>query len=129
VGGARTRGGEEGAREREVPLPRGTWIDVWTGEHHEGEGEVVAEAPLGRVPVYAREGALVVTYPADHVAAGLGDTAEADRPLEATLWGVPACGRAGARLADGTRLRWREGQLFAANWANVKLRHNALTGE
>jgi len=120
---------EEGAREREVPLPRGTWIDVWTGEHHEGGGEVVAEAPLGRVPVYAREGALVVTYPADHVAAGLGDTAEADRPLEATLWGVPACGRAGARLADGTRLRWREGHLFAANRTDVKLRHKALTSE
>ena len=93
-----------------VPLPRGRWIDFWTGEAHEGGGEVVAEAPLGRIPVYVREGALVVSYPAGHVAGGLGDTPETERPLEATLWGEPACGRAGATLADGTRVRWREGR-------------------
>jgi alpha-glucosidase (family GH31 glycosyl hydrolase) len=102
---------EEGAREREVPLPRGRWIDLWSGERHEGGGEVVAEAPLGYIPVYVREGALVVTYPALHVAEGLGDTPETERPLEATLWGAPPCGRAGARLADGTRLRWTKGGL------------------
>jgi hypothetical protein len=51
----------------------------------------------------------VVTYPADHVAGGLGDLSEHDRPLEATLWGEPRLGRAGAVLADGTRLRWRRG--------------------
>ncbi|MDQ3434799.1 MAG: hypothetical protein M3481_09005, partial [Actinomycetota bacterium] len=102
---------EEGAREREVPLPRGRWIDLWSGERHEGGGEVVAEAPLGHIPVYVREGALVVTYPALHVAEGLGDTPETERPLEATLWGAPPCGRAGARLADGTRLRWTKGGL------------------
>ena len=99
---------EERAREREVPLPRGRWIDFWTGERHEGGGEVVAEAPLGRIPVYVRDGALIVTYPAEHVAGGLGDTPETERPLEATLWGTPACGRCGARLADGTGVRWRD---------------------
>jgi hypothetical protein len=72
---------------------------------------VVAQAPLGHIPVYVREGALVVTYPALHVAEGLGDTPETERPLEATLWGEPRCGRAGARLADRTRLRWRENGL------------------
>ena len=54
--------------------------------------------------------ALVVDpYPAGHVAAGLGDTPERERPLEATLWGEPACGRALARLADGTDVRWTGG--------------------
>jgi hypothetical protein len=60
--------------------------------------------------VWVRRGALVVTYPAEHVAAGLGDTPERERPLEATLWGEPACGRATARLADGTTIRWRRGE-------------------
>ena len=101
---------EEGARERELALPRGRWIDFWTAERIEGGAEVVTAAPLGRIPVYVREGALVVTYPAEHVAAGLGDTPEQERPLEATLWGAPACGRALARLADGTRVRWHEGE-------------------
>jgi hypothetical protein len=52
----------------------------------------------------------MVTYPAAHVAAGLGDTPERERPLEATLWGTPPLGRACARLADGTVLLWRRGQ-------------------
>jgi hypothetical protein len=51
-----------------------------------------------------------VCYPAEHVAAGLGDTLEAERPLEATLWGAPPLGRASARLADGTRVSWRGGE-------------------
>ena len=101
---------EEGAVEREVDLPRGDWIDFWTGEEVTGGGEVVASAPLGRIPVWVRPGALIVTYPADHVARGLGDTPERERPLEATLWGEPPCGRALARLADGTEVRWTRGE-------------------
>ncbi len=67
-------------------------------------GEAVVAAPLERIPVWVRAGAMVLTHPADHVAAGLGDVAEADRPLVATLWGEPRCGRALARMADGTRV-------------------------
>ena len=63
-------------------------------------------APLERIPVWVRAGSIVVTYPAAHVAAGLGDTPESERPLVATLWGKPRLGRAAARLADGTRVAW-----------------------
>ena len=31
---------------------------------------------------------------------------ERERPLEATLWGEPACGRALARLAGGSVVRY-----------------------
>jgi hypothetical protein len=101
---------EAGAREREVDLPRGDWIDFWTGDELAGGGEVVTQAPLGRIPLWVRRGALIVTYPAAHVAAGLGDGPERERPLEATLWGEPPSGRATARLADGTVVRWRRGE-------------------
>ncbi len=99
---------EEGQREREVALPRGEWIETWSGQRVVGGVEVVAPAPVGQIPVWVRAGAIIVTYPADHVAAGLGDTPESDRPLEAALWGRPRHGRALARLADGTRVRWSE---------------------
>jgi len=104
---------EEGARERDVPLPRGTWIDFWTGERVEGGSEIVAAAPQDRIPAYVRDGALLLTYPAAQVASGLGNVPEGERPLEATLWGEPRCGRATARLADGTRVRWRDGEWSA----------------
>lgn len=97
---------EDGAREREVVLPRGRWIQAWDGARVEGGREVVAPAPLETIPVWVREGALILTHPAAHVARGLGDMPEAARPLVATLWGEPRCGRASARLADGTRITW-----------------------
>ena len=53
---------------------------------------------------------MLVTYPESEVACGLGDAPEHERPLEATLWGEPRCASAGARLADGTRIRWRRGE-------------------
>jgi len=101
---------EHGAGERVVALPRGEWIDFWTGERAYGGDEVTARAPLERIPVWVRSGSILVTYPAEHVAAGLGDADERERPLEATLWGEPPLGRSSARLADGTRVRWRKGR-------------------
>jgi alpha-glucosidase (family GH31 glycosyl hydrolase) len=104
---------EQGARERRVYLPRGEWLDFWTGEPVSGGRDAIAPAPLDRIPIWVRRGAIVVTYPGEHVSAGLGETPEADRPLEATLWGRPDCGRAKARLADGTVIRWESGHWFA----------------
>jgi alpha-glucosidase (family GH31 glycosyl hydrolase) len=101
---------DAGAAEREVVLPRGEWIETWSGRRVHGGGEVVVPAPVERIPVWVRAGSIVVTYPAEHVAAGLGDVPERERPLVATLWGAPRCGRATARLADGTRIGWRDGE-------------------
>jgi len=100
---------DEGARSREVALPRGDWIEAWSGRQVRGGGEVVAPAPRELIPVWVRSGSIVVTHPARHVARGLGDTPEHARPLEATLWGEPALGRTAVRLADGTRIAWRRG--------------------
>ncbi len=101
---------EEGAREREVALPRGDWIEAVTGAHVRGGDEVLVAAPLHATPLWVRRGSIVITYPAEHVARGLGDTPEGERPLVATLWGEPRLGRAAARLADGTTIRWRRGR-------------------
>jgi alpha-glucosidase (family GH31 glycosyl hydrolase) len=119
---------EDGTREREVSLPRGDWIDFWSGGCHRGGGELLAPAPLDRIPVYVRAGSIVVTYPAEHVAAGLGDTPESDRPLEATLYGEPPLGHASVRLADGTRIRWREGDWQVTPEREVAFRHNPGKG-
>jgi hypothetical protein len=101
---------EEGAREREVALPRGDWIETWSGRQVAGGGDVEVQAPLERIPVWVRAGSIIVTHPAGHIESGLGDVPESDRPLVATLWGSPRLGRSAARLADGTRIGWHRGR-------------------
>jgi len=101
---------DEGARSLEAALPRGDWIETWSGAHVRGGGEVQVPAPRDTIPVWVRSGSIVVTYPAAHVACGLGDTPEPQRPLEATLWGEPRLGSTAVRLADGTQISWRRGR-------------------
>jgi alpha-glucosidase (family GH31 glycosyl hydrolase) len=101
---------EEGAERRRAYLPRGRWIDFWTGARVEGGRDVVVPAPLDRIPVWVREGSIVVTHPSNVVASGLGEDGVSTRPLMATLWGEPRCGHAMARLADDTRIRWEWGE-------------------
>jgi alpha-glucosidase (family GH31 glycosyl hydrolase) len=97
---------DEGVTEREVLLPRGEWIETWSGRGVSGGEEVVAPAPLHSIPVWVRAGHIVVSYPATHISAGLGDTPDLERPLVATLWGEPESGSAIARLADGAEISW-----------------------
>jgi alpha-glucosidase (family GH31 glycosyl hydrolase) len=117
---------DDGARERETVLPRGDWIETWTGSRVQGGGEIAVDAPLHRIPVWVRAGSIVVSYPASHVAAGLGDVPESERPLLATLWGTPRLGSAAARLADGTRVSWRHGQWTASPEREITFREVAV---
>ena len=94
----------------------------WSGKAVPGGEELFVDAPLERIPVWVRSGSVVVTYPPEHVAAGLGDVAEADRPLVATLWGEPRLGRATARLADGTRVSWHRGRWSVSAPREVEFR-------
>jgi len=111
---------DDGAREREVWLPRGEWIETWSGSRVRGGAELTIQAPLHRIPVWVRAGSIVVTYPASHVALGLGDVAESGRPLCATLWGEPRLGRTAVRLADGTRIAWRRGHWSVSRERDVQ---------
>ncbi|MFC4102650.1 glycoside hydrolase family 31 protein [Paenibacillus xanthanilyticus] len=44
---------------RTVYLPAGEWIDFWSGERFEGGQHVMAHAPLERMPIYVRAGAVI----------------------------------------------------------------------
>jgi hypothetical protein len=87
---------EDGARAREAWLPAGDWIEAWSGERVDGGREVLAPAPLHAIPVWVRNGAIVVTHPAESVHQGPG---KGDAPS------TPGCGasRAAAAPAPGSR--------------------------
>ena len=44
---------------REVYLPRGVWYDFWTERRAPGQQSLSVEAPLERIPIFVRGGAIV----------------------------------------------------------------------
>jgi alpha-glucosidase len=73
---------EPHARTRKLYLPRTPqgWFDWWTGAHHGGSQTIETPAPLHRLPLFVRGGALVPTTdtPQDH--------ARTEEPSRALLW-------------------------------------------
>ena len=50
---------ERGATSRPVPLPAGNWVDWWTGAVVVGGTTVMANAPLGTLPLYLQAGGII----------------------------------------------------------------------
>ncbi|WP_030789335.1 glycoside hydrolase family 31 protein [Streptomyces sp. NRRL S-920] len=101
---------ESGVRERLVRLPPGRWYDTATEEAYEGPGQVLLDAPLSRVPVLARAGAVLPVRGRDGA-------------LELEVW-APAVGRTGggpviADAGDG----WEEPEVerFTTRWSGGRV--------
>lgn len=64
------------ARTRKVYLPKGRgWYDIHTRRHHTGGHTIKADAPYGRIPLFAPEGAILPTGPAiEHTAGAAPDS-------------------------------------------------------
>ncbi|MFB8249923.1 glycoside hydrolase family 31 protein [Streptomyces sp. NPDC055952] len=101
---------EPGADRRVVRLPRGRWYDVVTEEAYEGPGQVLIDAPLSRIPVLARAGAVLPVR---------GE----DGGLELEVW-APARGRTGGGpvVPDGGE-GWDEPEIqrYSARWAGERV--------
>ncbi|MGH4030425.1 glycoside hydrolase family 31 protein [Actinomycetota bacterium Odt1-20B] len=101
---------EPGAQRRSVRLPRGRWYDTATGKAYEGQAQVVLDAPLSRIPVLARAGAVLPVR-------------GADGGVELEAW-APARGGAGGGLlirdaGDG----WEESAVerFTSRWRDGRV--------
>ena len=54
----------EGVLKRRVYFPKGdTWVDWWTGQVYEGGKDAEVNAPLDRLPLFARAGAVIPVQP------------------------------------------------------------------
>ncbi|WP_405946688.1 glycosyl hydrolase [Streptomyces prunicolor] len=94
-----------GSDRRAVQLPRGRWYDTETERAYEGPAQILVDAPLSRIPVLARAGAVLPVR-------------GADGELELEVW-APARGRTGGGLVvpdagDG----WDEPEIerYVARW-------------
>lgn len=54
---------ESGATSRFMYFPKGEWYDYFTLEHHIGGREKNVKAPLDRMPLFVRAGAVLPEYP------------------------------------------------------------------
>ena len=54
---------DKGALKREVYLPRGQWYDFWTHRLIEGGSLFTTDAPLERLPLFVRAGAVIPLWP------------------------------------------------------------------
>ena len=54
----------EGATTRDFYLPRGTWVDVWTGRSYPGGRGHSIPVALGSIPLFARGGSFIFRQPA-----------------------------------------------------------------
>ncbi|MEH2009780.1 glycoside hydrolase family 31 protein [Nostoc sp.] len=52
-----------GVEHRSVYLPLGTWYDWWSGDRYEGPIHILTHAPLEKMPLYVRGGAIVPMQP------------------------------------------------------------------
>lgn len=54
---------EEGKTNRNVYLPSGTtWIDYWTNKPLQGGSNITADAPIEKIPLYVKAGAIIPSY-------------------------------------------------------------------
>ncbi len=54
---------QPGAREREIFIPEGVWIDWWEGRDYLGPDVVTVPAPLDRIPLFVRAGKIAPLAP------------------------------------------------------------------
>jgi alpha-D-xyloside xylohydrolase len=54
---------EQGAVNRKLYLPKGDWLNYWTGVHLTGGTDVTVPAPLDQIPIFVRAGSILPFKP------------------------------------------------------------------
>jgi hypothetical protein len=112
-----------GATQREVFLPAGRWYEWETGRAHQGGKTITADAPLDRIPVFVRAGAIVPLRDyATSIEAGNNDH------LTLEVWPGDAPSGFTLREDDGTSNDYLEGG-FASTELKLAARGSVTTLE
>jgi alpha-D-xyloside xylohydrolase len=69
------------AKTRAVYLPKGPWIDFWTGQSLAGGRTIMADAPISHMPIHVRAGSVIPMGPSvQHASEGV------DAPIELRIY-------------------------------------------
>lgn len=100
---------EQGASNRSLYLPQGSWVDYWSGRIIEGGTQVTVPAPLEHIPILVRAGSILPFINSDTETLAQDLTGGNYRTLTNDLiWRVfptSASGRGAFTLYDGTAAR------------------------
>lgn len=108
-----------GATSRKVYLPAGTtWLDYYTGQRLQGGQTIDAPAPLARIPLYVRAGAIVPTGPVQQYV-----DEQPDAPLTVVVY-TGADGRFSLYEDDGRSYGYEQGQ-----FSRIPLQWDQARGE
>jgi len=112
----------QGDTKRFVYFPKGdAWVDWWTGRRYEGGTGAEIDAPLARLPLFARAGAAI---PVQGVIQHTGETARAPLSLK-LISGADGVGRIHQDAGDGAGYRlsaWRETNVTQTG-GTIRLKH------
>ncbi len=92
-----------GVTARAVYLPKGVWYDYYTGKRYVGGKYVLAEAPLTRMPLFAKAGAVIP--------AAVGKPQSVEDITQVVLEVFPGNGRYTYTMDDGETLGYRNGEI------------------
>ncbi|KAF1721833.1 TIM-barrel domain-containing protein [Pseudoxanthomonas wuyuanensis] len=107
------------ATSRQVYLPAGTsWIDFNSGQRYDGGQTITAAAPLTRMPLFVRAGAIVPTGPVQQYV-----DEKADAPLTVVVY-TGADGQFSLYEDDGKGYGYEKGE-----FSRIPLAWNEQTGE
>lgn len=108
-----------GATSRKVYLPAGTtWLDYYTGQRLQGGQTIDAAAPLERIPLYVRAGAIIPTGPVQQYV-----DEQPDAPLTVVVY-TGADGAFSLYEDDGRSYGYEKGQ-----FSRIPLQWNQATRE
>jgi alpha-glucosidase len=101
----------EGQHNRTVYFPAGKWYDYDTGVVYEGGREWVVDAPLNRIPLAVRAGAILPMAP-DMLSTG----EKPWDPLTVDLWPAKDASRFTLYRDDGSTFAYRKGSFTTTNF-------------
>ncbi len=102
---------ERGARMRQLYLPRGAWVDYWTGEILEGAREISRPVDLETMPLYVRAGSIIPMGPVKQYTAE-----KIEEPLSIHIYPGADC-RFLLYEDDGVSFRYRAGDWMGTSIA------------